>query len=101
MATAKPEGAYDPTKRSWELGHEPFAAQLRTTYRDDMVEKRGKQAAMSKEAKADLRARISRGAWLGPLRNRARPRVRSARRHRAREHECDRQRYVGDQGEEG
>ena len=56
MATAKPEGAYDPTKRSWELGHEPFAAQLRTTYRDDMVEKRGKQAAMSKEAKADLRA---------------------------------------------
>ena len=53
---AKVEGSYDPAKRHWELGHEPHANHLTSTYRDDMIEMKGKSAAMSAEAKADLRS---------------------------------------------
>jgi hypothetical protein len=56
MATAAPENHYDPAKRHWELGFDAHAPYLTSTYRDDMVEKKGKQAAMSAAAKADLRS---------------------------------------------
>ncbi len=45
----------DLKKQHWDYGYERHGDHMRTTYRDDMVEKKGKQAAMSKEAKDDLR----------------------------------------------
>ena len=55
MASLGAELKADLKAQHWTYGYEDHGAHMRTTYRDDMVEKKGKQAAMSKEAKDDLR----------------------------------------------
>ena len=55
MASLGAELKADLKKQHWDYGYENHGDHMRTTYRDDMVEKKGKQAAMSKEAKDDLR----------------------------------------------
>jgi hypothetical protein len=55
MASLGAELKADLKKQHWDYGYESHGDHMRTTYRDDMVEKKGKQAAMSKEAKDDLR----------------------------------------------
>ena len=55
MASLGAELKADLKAQHWTYGYEDHGTHMRTTYRDDMVEKKGKQAAMSKEAKDDLR----------------------------------------------
>ena len=55
MASLGAELKADLKKQHWEYGYESHADNMRTTYRDDMIERKGEQAAMSKEAKDDLR----------------------------------------------
>jgi hypothetical protein len=55
MASLGAELKADLKAQHWAYGYENHGDHMRTTYRDDMVEKKGKQAAMSKEAKDDLR----------------------------------------------
>lgn len=45
----------DLKAQHWCYGYESHGDNMRTTYRDDMIERKGEQAAMSKEAKDDLR----------------------------------------------